>query len=144
MRRAADDLVLPDLLRALDPVRLPGVFVYVALPSGIGAPEAADIEMLASVEEPEGRCAVIRREVADGVGLAYDFVAAWITLRVHSSLAAVGLTAAVSTALAAAGISCNVIAGLRHDHLLVPVDAAEEALEILRELTRDAPRAGEA
>jgi hypothetical protein len=54
---------------------------------------------------------------------------------VHSDLAAVGLTAAVSAALAAEGIACNVIAGHLHDHLLVPVDRADDAVSILRGLS---------
>ena len=58
-----------------------------------------------------------------------------------SALDAVGLTAAVSRALADAGLSCNVLAGLHHDHLLVPAGRAEEALAVLRELSRAAAAA---
>ena len=47
-----------------------------------------------------------------------------------------GLTAAVSQALAEAGISCNMFAGVHHDHLFVPVDEAARALAVLRELQR--------
>ncbi len=86
----------------------------------------------ATVREDEGLTLVLARERADELGLAYDFVAAWITLRLHSELDAVGLTAAFSRALADAGIGCNVLAGLRHDHLLVPADRAEEAIAVLR------------
>ena len=91
---------------------------------------------LAVIEEGEGTTRVVTRELADEHGLPYDFVAAWITLTVESDLAAVGLTAAVSSALADAGIACNVLAGLRHDHLLVPVDRRDEALAVLRALSR--------
>ena len=45
-----------------------------------------------------------------------------------TDLAAVGITAKVSGALAEAGIACNVLAGFHHDHLLVPVDRADEAV----------------
>ena len=62
------------------------------------------------------------------------FRSAWITLRVHSDLAAVGLTAAFARALADAGIACNVVAGVHHDHLFVPADRAGDALAALRAL----------
>jgi hypothetical protein len=76
----------------------------------------------------------MRRSDADAAGLPYDFVACWITLTVHSDLEAVGLTAAFATALGERGISCNVIAGLHHDHLLVPVERKDDALKALRRL----------
>jgi uncharacterized protein len=126
---------LPTLLASMDPVQRPGDFVFVV------APDEALLERLApeaTIREPEGLTAVLRRENADALGLPYDYVAAWITLRVHSALEAVGLTAAVSTALARAGLSCNVIAGCHHDHLLVPVDQAPAALEVLSDLAREA------
>ncbi|WCI09543.1 ACT domain-containing protein [Arthrobacter sp. OVS8] len=49
-------------------------------------------------------------------------------------LEAIGLTAAVSAALTEAKISCNVLAGFHHDHILVPVADADQALEVLHEL----------
>ena len=88
----------------------------------------------ATIREHEGMTAVVRREEADAAGLAYDATFAWITLTVHSSLEAVGLTAAFSAALGDAGISCNVLAGYYHDHLLVPVPQREAAVAVLREL----------
>ena len=86
------------------------------------------------MQEAEGLTLVLPRETADAHGLSYDYVAAWITLQVHSSLAAVGLTASFSAALAQAGISCNVVAGFHHDHLFVPSERAERALSTLRAL----------
>ena len=53
----------------------------------------------------------------------------------NSALDAVGLTAAFATALADAGLSCNVIAGLHHDHVLVDVDDAGAALRVLQRLS---------
>ncbi len=55
-----------------------------------------------------------------------------ISLHVHSSLDAVGLTAAFSTALGNAGISANVVAAYYHDHIFVPTDKAEKALNVLQ------------
>ena len=107
----------------LDPVRRPGEFVFVVADEGVRAE--------ATVREEEGLTVVLRRERADELGLSYDYVAAWITLRVDSTLEQVGLTALFSRALADASISCNVLAGLHHDHLLVPAERADEAIEIL-------------
>lgn len=61
--------------------------------------------------------------------------AAWITLTVHSSLEAVGLTAAVSKALAENAVSCNVVAAFYHDHLFVRQQDTAATLEILNELS---------
>jgi uncharacterized protein len=119
---------LERLLASLEPVRRAGSFVFVLIGDQTLL-EAVVPE--ATVREDEGLTVVLRREQADQLGIAYDYVAAWITLRVHSALDAVGLTAAISTALADAGLSCNVIAGLHHDHLLVPEDRASEAIEVL-------------
>lgn len=87
-----------------------------------------------TVTEDEGLTLVARQEEADKAGLEYDYVAGWITLRVRSSLEAVGLTAAVSAELAEAGISCNVVAGFHHDHLFVPHDRVVAAIELLDSL----------
>ena len=123
---------LQTLLASMHPVFREGEYVYALWPHG--RPLEGDIE--AAVREAEGLTAVLRRTEADRLGLSYDFVAAWITLQVRSSLEAVGLTAAVSAALTAAGISCNVLAGFHHDHLLVPKDDAGRALDVLTLLSR--------
>jgi hypothetical protein len=88
----------------------------------------------AVIREDEGVTLVIDRDQADRLGLAYGYVAARITLTINSDLAAVGLTAEVSRVLADAGISCNVIAGLAHDHLFVDVARGPEALRLLERL----------
>jgi len=75
---------------------------------------------------------------ARALGWPILFSAAWITLTVHSDLQSVGLTAAVSAALAEAQISCNVVAGVHHDHLFVPVARGEEAVAVLKRLMASA------
>ncbi|RVA88555.1 ACT domain-containing protein, partial [Mesorhizobium sp. M7A.F.Ca.CA.004.02.1.1] len=54
-----------------------------------------------------------------------------VTLNIHSSLEAVGFLAAITTRLAAAGMGVNPVSAFYHDHLFVPADRAEEALELL-------------
>ena len=57
-----------------------------------------------------------------------------ISLGVHSSLDAVGLTAVFARALTDAGISANVVAALYHDHIFVQWERREEALKTLAAL----------
>lgn len=121
---------LDHLLSSLRPEVRGGEFVFCSVP----ALAVATFDAEATVVETEGVSVVLRREAADDAGLAYDFVASWITLTVNSSLEAVGLTATVAARLAAEGISCNVIAGFYHDHLLVPADRCAEALGALQDL----------
>ncbi|MGK2938073.1 MAG: ACT domain-containing protein [Solirubrobacteraceae bacterium] len=124
---------LATLIATMDPVARPEPYVVAMLgdPTELGAVVPA-----ATIAEDEGLTVVLPQADADLLGLAYDLVAAWITLRVHSALEAVGLTAAFSTALADAGLSCNVLAGLHHDHLLVPYERRADALTVLRALAR--------
>ena len=123
---------LHELLKSMEPRRRPGEYVFVV----VDDERARELPYEALVREEEGVTLVMRREVVDAAGLSYDFVAAWITLTVHSDLTAVGLTAAFATALGAERISCNVIAGYRHDHILIPVERVQDALDALTELGR--------
>lgn len=84
-----------------------GAYVYTIVSEAI--PPGAVLVVV--VREDEGLTLVLPQQQADDLGLPYDFVAAWITLQVHSALSAVGLTAAVSRVLTEAGISANVVAG---------------------------------
>jgi uncharacterized protein len=86
-------------------------------------------------KEKEGFTIVVEKEYADEKGYIYNAVFAWITLLVHSSLNAVGLTAAFSNALAEHDISCNVVAGFYHDHIFVQQELAQKARDVLRELS---------
>lgn len=123
---------LDTLLTTMQPILQPGDYVFCTEP----APIAIDFnQVVALIQEPEGRSLVLLQHTADQWGLSYSFIAAWITLTVHSSLEAVGLTAAFSHALANAGISCNVVAGYYHDHIFVDKKQAELAMHVLRQLS---------
>ena len=123
---------LNKLLKTMKPKHNIGDYVFCVVNdlSGINIEETILI-----FKEQEGNTIIIKKEVADNLNLDYSFVAAWITLTVHSSLAAVGLTAAFSSALSKAGISCNVIAAFYHDHIFVDKKDAEKAIEILNSLS---------
>lgn len=89
---------------------------------------------LATFVEPEGLTLVLTKVQAQRLGACTDSTFKRITLSVYSSLEAVGLTAAVASALAKEGISANVIAAYHHDHVFVPTDKANQAVQILTKL----------
>lgn len=131
----AGETALATLLRSMSPQLNDGDYVFCTLADNRIPPGCAPV---GSVREAEGLTLILEREQAEQAGLAFDYVAAWITLNVHSALEAVGLTAAFATALGQAGISCNVIAGYYHDHLFVGRADAERTLQVLRQLAADA------
>lgn len=90
---------------------------------------------LATFVEPEGLTLVLTKVQAQRLGACTDSTFKRITLSVYSSLEAVGLTAVVASALAKEGISANVIAAYHHDHVFVPLDKANQAIQILARLS---------
>ena len=121
---------LAALLAGLAPTLSKDIFVFVTNPDWIYG-DGAELNPIAAVSEEEGLTLGIPRADADGARLSYESTFRRITLGVHSSLDAVGLTAAVSERLAQNGISANMVAGFYHDHVFVPADRAEEALALL-------------
>ncbi|OLY94135.1 hypothetical protein SAMN05444008_11041 [Cnuella takakiae] len=124
---------LSELIRTMQPMQQPGSYVFCTL---VQLPPMLAPEALMIFREQEGITVIVTEAVAQQFGLPYSFVAAWITLQVHSALDAVGLTAAVATALTTAGVSCNVVAGYYHDHLFVPLAEGGRAVKVLEELAR--------
>ena len=91
---------------------------------------------LAAYLESEGLTLLIKQDIADKAGLAYEAIFKGITLTIHSSLEAVGLTAAIATKLTEKGISANVIAAFYHDHIFVQADKSALAMQALAEFNR--------
>ena len=118
---------LARLLAGLAPRLDPRLWVFVTLPS----PVPAAVAPLMTFREEEGLTAILTPQEARALGLPDRPAFRRITLQVHSSLEAVGLTAAVSAALTVAGISANVVAAFHHDHVFVPADRADDALACL-------------
>ncbi len=118
------------MLASLDVERRADAYTYVEVES----PSPDQLARAAAVvDEGSSTTLVVRVDEAREAGFEIVVELAWLTLTVNSSLEAVGLTAAVSDRLTRAGISCNVLAGYRHDHLLVPVARAGDAIAALRE-----------
>ena len=131
----AGETALTTLLRSMSPQLNDGDYVFCALPDNR---IPAGCEVIGSFREQEGLTVIVERQQAEQAGLSFDYLAAWITLNVHSALEAVGLTAAFASALGQAGISCNVIAGYYHDHLFVGRADAQRAMDVLRQLAANA------
>lgn len=122
-----------DLAKMLASLRIerrhePVTVVHVVEPVALGA------GVMAVIEEEEGTTAVVTVAEAERRGWPVGFRAAWLTVTVHSSLEAVGLSAVLAAVLADDGIPCNVLAGYFHDHLLVPFDRVDRAIEALESL----------
>jgi hypothetical protein len=127
----AGETNLDTLLRNMTPLLNEGDFVYCTV-TDIGI---IDVEsVLAIFKEHEAVTVIVKKEIADQLGLKYEYIAAWITLTIHSSLEATGLTAAFAAALAKEGISCNVVAAYYHDHIFVAKKDAERAMAALKQL----------
>jgi hypothetical protein len=125
------------MLRQLDPLLDEVSYRFVLVNRDI-APQVLGAA-IGTFREEEGVTAIIPAQLADEVGQSgADF--ARITLRVHSDLEAVGLTAAVSAALAEANIACNVVAAFHHDHVFVPWDRRDDAMARLTSLWHAANR----
>ena len=131
----AGETSLATLLRSMSPQLNAGEYVFCTLHDGQWP---AGLDIIGSFREQEGLTVILERRHAEQAGFSFDYVAAWITLNVHSALEAVGLTAAFATALGQSGISCNVIAGYYHDHLFVGQADAERAMQVLRDLAATA------
>ncbi len=120
------------LLKEASPILDPDQYVFVCRPAVYGA--HADWQPIASFTEEEGLTLVLRQALADTHGLTYDGVFKRITLQVHSSLNAVGLTSRFAERLAANNISANVFAGFYHDHIFVGLSDGDRAMLALAAL----------
>ncbi|MFH6994219.1 ACT domain-containing protein [Flavobacterium sp. FlaQc-48] len=119
---------LRQLLKSMKPEQVLGDYVFCKVES-LEKTDLNEIEMF--FKEKEAVTLILKKEIADKLKLDYSVVMSWITLTVHSSLEAVGLTAAFSKALSAHNISCNVVAAFYHDHIFVNKKDVQKAMEIL-------------
>ena len=121
---------LEKLLASMEPMLREGDFVFATVP---GKSVPLELNPIGTFIEDEGLTLILPADEAKTAGLAASGPMRCITLAVHSSLDAVGLTAAFATELTAHGISANVVAGYYHDHIFVPAADGERALAALAE-----------
>lgn len=131
---------LGQLLASLQPELQDGEYVFCTVDGPHS--EYVHLDPLATFREAEGLTLVLREAAAREAGLPFEGTFRRITLTVHSSLHAVGLTAAVAGRLTEDGISANVVAAYHHDHVFVPSERAVEAMTVLEALSADCHRGG--
>lgn len=143
--RMSGETNLQVLLQNMSPILHSEVYVFLTVTdaSTTDLGEYKILEPIMVFKEQEGlTLIVLKQKVIEynqqhttqlQVGEAFKY----ITLKVHSSLNAVGLTAAISTKLTKAQISANVVAGFYHDHIFVPVADAERAARALKEFCKE-------
>ena len=124
---------LNTLFAGMNPVLADGIYVFATLTGDV-----PNVPRIMQFEEAEGTTLILLQSDADAAGIPYEFPARMITLNVHSALDAVGFLAKVSTRLAAIGMGVNPVAGFYHDHLFIPQDRADDAMEVLYQMVNEA------
>ena len=142
---ASGEMDLAIMLENSRPIVNPGEYFFVPIDDETlnKLPRSATLFEFKEHRSPkkphEGTTIIIERSEAEkhGIKPKDDYVAAWLTLEVQSSLEAVGLTAVFAKALGDAGVSANVVAAYYHDHIFVGVEDKEKAEKVLLELAEE-------
>lgn len=124
---------LEELIANMEPILNEGAYVFSSVSDLSAIPRDLTV---CELKEKEGITLVLSKSDAEKLGLDYSYVASWITLNIHSSLEAVGLTAAFATALGENNISCNVVAGYYHDHIFVDQKDQDKAMSVLQQMSK--------
>ncbi len=133
MEKSKGETNLNNLIKNMEPILNDGEYVFASVSNVTSIPRDITI---CEIKEKEGITVVLSKKDAEELELTFEFVAAWITLNIHSSLEAVGLTAAFASELGKHNISCNVIAGYYHDHIFVDKKDEEKAMKVLWNMTK--------
>ncbi|WP_261859127.1 ACT domain-containing protein [Photobacterium sanguinicancri] len=124
---------LNELLQTMSPKVKADSYVFCTVTGEIK--DYLTLKPIAFFHEDEGVTLVLKQQDARNASLPFDGVFKLITLTVHSSLEAVGLTAAVASKLASYDVSANVIAAYYHDHIFVQEEKIDIAMSALAEFS---------
>ena len=127
-------LQLKELLKNINPVLSDEEFIFAELKDK-NINDVAMLNPFAAIHEDEGLTVVIEKRIAEKNNIVYESSFRKITLQVYSSLNSVGLTDAVSTVLAESNIPANIIAAFYHDHVFIPSNLANKAINIIKSLS---------
>ncbi len=122
------------ILADMNPILDKETYVFLSVPHD---KNTAPRNPILSFRENQGQAYIASLEDAETCDLPYIYRSKRITLTVHSSLEAVGFLAAITTKLAAQGISVNPVSAFFHDHLFVPEQDANKALETLLKMQQE-------
>jgi len=124
---------LSKILASMKPELSRKKYIFCTLSENLLPDIIIKLNPLCFFKEKEGVSLILEKETAEANHIEFDTVYSLITLSVHSSLEAVGLTAAFSEKLASKDISCNVVAAYYHDHIFVQEEKTVEAMSALLE-----------
>ncbi|GAB7360349.1 hypothetical protein MBLNU230_g8307t1 [Neophaeotheca triangularis] len=130
-----------ELLKTMSPSLHPDTFFWVSfedksLSFGHVARILGEAKVQMLFQEAEGWTAILPRDTQLPESTTSSFLSRMITLNVYSSLEAVGFMKVITERLAEKGLSVNPVSAYFHDHLFVPVDVVDIAMEALREMAR--------
>lgn len=128
------EMNLPTLLQNMRPELQKDEYVFCSIDPAVAS--GLRLSPIGQFHEDEGLTLILAKDEAEANQLEFTYRCRKITLKVHSSLQAIGFLAVVTEKLAQQGISVNAISAYFHDHLFVPSDKAEDAISGLNDLVR--------
>lgn len=140
---AVGETNLSKLLTSMNPELDPELYVFCSVP--VLPSNVSELQPRMIFQESEGVTLIVTQQQAHEHALDFNYPCRRIVLNVHSSLEAVGFLARITTHLASRHdgrepISVNAVSAFHHDHLFVPQDRADDAMEGLYQLMKDSEK----
>jgi uncharacterized protein len=132
---------LDKLLATMNPTLDPETYVFCTYASSM-SPIPPNVVPRMMFQESEGKTTLIlTKDQAEAHAMEYAYPCRRITLHVHSSLDAIGFLAHITTHLASnQKLSVNAVSAFYHDHLFIPQDRADDAMEGLQQIIEAAKK----